>query len=175
MSDLTNPDWWFFCYSPMLLFSSALVIGWHRWTSKDSLKRLSPMFLFLFLGGLIRFTDNSEYSFLYFSIAYFSACWLFIANRDYPAIAIFALGGVLNSLAALFNNGKMPVIDETTVTFLHQPMTADTKIWWLCDWIVSHLEFFVLSPGDLLLILGSALFFTRELLIWLKNRRAIKI
>lgn len=175
MGNPANPDWWFFCYSPMLLFSSALVIGWHRWTSEDSLKRLFPMFVFLILGGLIRFTDNAEYSFLYFSIAYFSACWLFIANRDYPAIAIFASGGILNSTAALFNGGKMPVIEEDAVTFLHQPMTSDTRIWWLCDWIISPTKFYALSPGDLLFIIGSALFFIRELMLWLKNRRMMKL
>ncbi len=174
MAHIADSDWWLFCCSPGVLFGAALALGWKRWTMKSSLRRILPLAAFLVAGGLIRWTEFFRDSFVYFSLIYCFAWWLLIENRDNPGIVIFSCGAIANALAALLNDGKMPVrcAYESVSTFLHQSMTSDTKVWWLCDWIETPNGLYMESVGDLLLILGSALFFTHELLLFLKNRSA---
>jgi hypothetical protein len=101
---------------------------------------------------------------------------LFILNRHLPGAKLFALGIILNTSVMAANGGWMPVTPETHhFVHPHQPVPVggrpassknvvlprtDTKLWPLSDIIRVTLPWrrYAMSMGDLLLILGTALF-----------------
>ncbi len=167
-------DWWLFIYSPAIFLVAGLILGWPRWTRRERISNLIPFVTLLTVSILIRWTDIFlGDSFSYFSALYFSCCWVLIANLGSPGIILFSSGGILNAFAAIMNGGKMPVFGEKEISLFHQPMNFQTKFIWMCDWIMTPNDLYVMSPGDLLLIIGAVIFFMQEFRITNEGRNNI--
>lgn len=176
MGYLANLDWWFFRYGPALLFGLAISFGWSHWTTKQEAKNLIPMAIFLLFTTFDRRGNFSHgNSFLHFSVLYFICSWLLIANRNNAGIILFSLGGIINAAVSILNGGKMPVLDDVVISFLHQPLTIATKMQWLCDWILTPGGLYMMSIGDFLAILGSALFFVHEVEIFWHQPKGARV
>ncbi len=163
MFDFRNLDWWLFIYSPCVFLSAGLIFGFRRWTRVGRAANIVPMFALLAVRVLISWSDIFlDESFFYFSVLYFSCFWILIANLESPGISAFSFGGIMNATAALVNGGKMPVFGENSTSFFHQPMGQGVRFGWLCDWIATPHNLYMMSPGDFLLIVGSVIFFMQE-------------
>ncbi|MBI4992139.1 MAG: DUF5317 domain-containing protein [Candidatus Harrisonbacteria bacterium] len=92
-----------------------------------------------------------------------------LSNLQEIGVILFSIGWILNRLAILANQGKMPVdseaLDKTLVPIpygeveesdLHSIMTPESKYKFLCDWLYLpfNLGLGIWSIGDVLIILG---------------------
>ncbi|MDO8429779.1 MAG: DUF5317 family protein [bacterium] len=91
-----------------------------------------------------------------------------IDNYKEIGIAIYALGQFSNMLVVVLNGGRMPSIDLPAETLRHTPMTNETILPFLSDWIYFQRLDILFSIGDVLLGLGiivfsvKFLFFSKE-------------
>jgi hypothetical protein len=79
----------------------------------------------------------------------------------------YAVGAALNQLVMGVNGAMMPVLFPDgwhySIDGVHTPMTPATHLRILGDWLNFHAA--ILSPGDLLIMLGDAVFLP-GLLVW---------
>lgn len=73
--------------------------------------------------------------------------WRLLHGRRLLLYRAGLFGSALNALATLANGGFMPVEGKTDFTSLWAPMTADCKLYWLCDVFggASIGDFFILT------------------------------
>lgn len=168
-------DWWIWIYSPAIFLALGFIIGFRRLAVIDRLRCLVPMAVLLLIRIFVRWTDIfSGDPFFYFTALLFTCCWIFIENLNIPGLAIFSLGGILNAIVAASNGGKMPFFGGLVATEFYSPIDLGTKLFWLSDWINTPSGLYVLSPGDLFLILGSAIFLMGEIRFRIQNRNILK-
>jgi len=97
-------------------------------------------------------TDSSHWFFL--PLLSFWILLIVFGPRAYCLPACLALPGTIaNALVIFANGGKMPVVTLSKVKGYHIPMTDQTQLPWLADWIFGSI-----SPGDLLLYAAICIF-----------------
>lgn len=74
-----------------------------------------------------------------------------------PFFASFLLLGVMMNKIAVFSNGfRMPAVSVSVRDGIHVPMTENTRVRFLCEWITDGFFFrgVAVSPGDIVLLVG---------------------
>lgn len=115
------------------------------------------------------------------ALLYAAAAAFLLANLRLPGAAPALLGACGNALASLWGGGRMPVVRQALGRFpasvvarlgggrlgAHVLLAHPGGIGWLGDWLAmpAPLPPEVISPGDILLAAGLALFLTRSMLV----------
>lgn len=114
------------------------------------------------------------------ALLYAAAAGFLLANLRLPGAAPALLGACGNALASLWGDGRMPVARQALGRFpapvvarldagglgAHVLLAHPVGIGWLGDWLAmpAPLPPGVISPGDILLAAGLALFLARSML-----------
>ncbi|MEK9170118.1 MAG: DUF5317 family protein [Patescibacteria group bacterium] len=159
---------------PSVFLGIGATIYYYNHGRGDLLRKFAPILLFSVISILKRFGFFNDNQFCFFLILFVLVSDFLILNYRNIGIALFACGGISNALVSLVNGGKMPVHSLESVSGFYQPMTESTIFPFLCDWILSPFHNYLMSFGDILLIIGTAIFLAQELAGLWKNFRKDK-
>ncbi len=127
--------------------------------------RYLPVFLFT-LAGVLREAFGFDVMIMRF-VHLFLVAWALMNCWSIFGLNMNFLGGTLNMLVCAVNKGLMPTLYPGDPTGLHSLMNEATRLPFLCDWII--VGYWQLSPGDILIVLGTLLFLIYQNYIFFRS------
>ncbi|NCN53058.1 DUF5317 domain-containing protein [Candidatus Wolfebacteria bacterium] len=116
--------------------------------------KFSPLIILFFYG---LFIDLFMTSFIRLTILTIFSLLILVANYKELGLFIYSVGSLLNCVAMLANDYKMPALTQLGETRVLKPLTDITVFPLLCD-LIKTPGLLVISIGDIILTIGCLIF-----------------